>query len=164
MTVMDAKNPYFHTPWRKKPGHDGGFIADAGVHVACALRRALGAPVRIENLTAQFERSLPPLDTAVAALRFPSGALGTWRSCFSAHRDGPMLNLYGSRANAELYYDRAVLIPHSGKGLTFSPRTNSFEAEFRHFADMVLRGKPAAYTPEEALVDLGIMERIVKAS
>jgi len=163
MTVMDARNPYFHTPWRKKPGHLGGFVADAGVHLACALRRALGAPTAVKSFAAQFERTLPPLDTVVATLSFESGALGTWRSCFSAQREGPMLCLYGSRANAELFYDRAVLTDHRGKATTVKPRVNSFAAEFSHFADMVLRGKPAAYTPEEALLDLGIMDRIIRA-
>jgi len=163
MTVMDARNPYFHTPWRKKPGHEGGFIADAGVHLACALRRALGVPTQIKNLTAQFERSLPPLDTAVAALEFPGGALGTWKSCFSAQREGPMVQLYGSRANAELHYNRAVLTPHRGKATSFEPSVNSFAAEFSHFADMVLRGKAPAYTPEEALLDLDIMARVTRS-
>jgi predicted dehydrogenase len=162
MTVMNAKNPYFRTPWRKSPAHVGGFVADAGVHLACALRRAAGTPTHVSNLTAQFERTLPPLDTAVATLRFESGALGVWMSCFSAQREGPMLRVYGSRANAELYYDRAKLLDHSGKTATYEPRMSSFEAEFSHFADMVLRGVRAAYTPEEALLDLGLMERIVR--
>ncbi len=163
MTVMDAKNPYFHTPWRSKPGHIGGFVADAGVHLACAVRRCLGAPKDVKNLTAQFDPALPPLDTAVAALGFAGGALGTWKSCFSAPNEGPMLRLYGSRANAELYYDHARLLPRRGKAVTFRAKTDSFAAQFTHFADMVQRGVAPAYTPEEALADLEIMSRIVSA-
>jgi predicted dehydrogenase len=163
MTVMDGKNPYFHTAWRAAPGHVGGFVADAGVHLACAVRRALGVPKAVQGFTAQFEPSLPPLDTAVATLRFASGALGTWKSCFSAHHEGPMLRLYGSRANAELYYERSVLVPRRGKATTFQPRVNSFAAQFTHFADMVQRGVPPAYTPEEAVADLELMTRIVSA-
>jgi predicted dehydrogenase len=49
MTVMNAKNPYFRTPWRKSPAHVGGFVADAGVHLACALRRAAGTPTHVSN-------------------------------------------------------------------------------------------------------------------
>jgi predicted dehydrogenase len=163
MTVMDEKNPYFHTSWRSKPGHVGGYVADAGVHLACVARRCLGVPKEVKSLTAGFSPALPPLDTAVAALRFPGGALGAWKSCFSAHHEGPMLRLYGSRANAELFYDHARLLPHRGKAATFRASVNSFAAEFTHFADMVQRGTPPGYTPEEALADLELMTRIVSA-
>jgi predicted dehydrogenase len=163
MTVMDERNPYFHTPWRAKPGHVGGFVADAGVHLACAVRRAFGVPTGVKGFTAQFERALPPLDTAVAALRFSGGTLGTWRSCFSAPYEGPMLRLYGSKANAELFYDHARLVPRRGKATTFRPGVNSFAAELAHFADVVQRGVAPGYTPEEAVADLELMTRIVSA-
>ncbi len=161
MTRMDAKNPYFHTSWREKPGHVGGFVADAGVHVACALRRALELPSRVENLTASFEPSLVPLDTVVAALGFPSGAVGTWTSCFSVPYRGPLLRLFGSRATAELHYDRACLLKESGKVTTFEARTNSFEAEFRHFVEVARGRRPVGYTPDEGLLDLALLERLV---
>jgi predicted dehydrogenase len=161
MTVMDEKNPYFHTAWRATPGHIGGYVADGGVHLACAVRRCLGVPKEVKSLTAGFDPALPPLDTAVAALRFPGGALGSWKSCFSAHYDGPMLRLYGSRANAELFYDHARLLPRRGKAVTFRSNVTSFTAQFTHFADMVQRGSPPAYAPEEALADLELMTRIV---
>jgi predicted dehydrogenase len=162
MAVMDEKNPYFHTAWRSQPGHVGGFVADAGVHLACAVRRCLGVPTEVRSLTARFNAALPPLDTAVATLRFAGGTLGTWRSCFSAAYEGPMLRLYGSRANAELHYDHARLVPRRGKPLTFRSGVNSFAAELEHFADMVQRRTPAAYTPEEAVADLELMARIVR--
>jgi predicted dehydrogenase len=162
MTVMDEKNPYFHTAWRAKPGHVGGFVADAGVHLACAVRRCLGVP-KVRSFTARFNPALAPIDTAVAALSFPGGALGTWKSCFSAPHEGPMLRLYGSRANAEFFYDHVRLLPRRGKAVTFEPGVNAFAEQFTHFADMVLRDKPPAYTPEEALADLDFMSRIVAA-
>jgi predicted dehydrogenase len=161
MTVMDAKNPYFHTAWRAEPGHVGGFVADAGVHLACALRRALGVPEEVKGFTARFEPLLRPLDTAVASLRFSNGTLGVWKSCFSAPHDGPLLRLYGSRANAELYYDRARLVPRRGREVVFAPDVNSFAEEFTHFCDVVKRGVKPAYTPEEAVLDLELMARIV---
>jgi predicted dehydrogenase len=163
MTVMDEKNPYFHTTWRAKPRHVGGFVADAGVHLACAVRRCLGVAKEVKSLTAQFHPALSPLDTAVASLRFPGGTLGTWKSCFSAPYEGPMLRLYGSRANAELFYDHARLVPRRGKVVMYRAGVNSFAAQFRHFADMVQRGTPPAYTPEEATADLELMSRIVSA-
>jgi predicted dehydrogenase len=161
LTCMNAKNPYFHTAWRHAPKHVGGFVADGGVHMAHAVRRVLGTPVQVENITAQFDPVLAPIDTAVAALRFGSGALGTWTSCFSAHYQGPMLRLYGSKATAELYWSHAILRSPKGKETVFRTSVDSFTAQFSHFYDVVRKGAPLAYTPEAALEDLALIEAIV---
>jgi predicted dehydrogenase len=162
LNMMDRKNPFFNTAWRQQPKHIGGFVADAGVHMAHALRRVMGMPDVVKNLTAQFEPSLPPIDTAIAVLRFPSGALGTWTSCFSAHYQGPMLRVYGSKASAELGWSHALLRTGAGKETRFETPVNSFEAQFKHFADVVKKGVPVAYTPEDALLDLTLIDRIVR--
>jgi predicted dehydrogenase len=162
LTFMDAKNPYFHTSWRHQPKHVGGFVADGGVHMAHALRRVMGTPALIKNLTANFDPALAPIDTAVALLRFPSGALGTWTSCFSAHYHGPMLRVYGSKATAELGWSHAVLRTPAGKETRFETKVDSFEAQFRHFCDVVKKGVPVAYTPAAALEDLTLIEAIVR--
>lgn len=162
LTFMDAKNPYFRTAWRHQPKHVGGFVVDGGVHMAHALRRLMGTPTLIKNLTANFDPALAPVDTAVALLRFPSGALGTWTSCFSAHYQGPMLRVYGSRGTAELGWSHAVLRSRAGKETRFETRVDSFEAQLSHFCDVVKRGVPVAYTPAEALADLTLIEAIVR--
>ena len=159
---MDRKNPFFATPWRQQPAHVGGFIADAGVHLAHTVRRVLGMPSVVKSLTAQFDPALLPIDTAVAVLRFPSGALGTWTSCFSAHYKGPMLRVYGSKGSAELGWDNVVLKNPKGKETVFRTNVDSFEAQFSHFADVVTRGVPVAYGPDEALLDLALIESIVR--
>jgi predicted dehydrogenase len=162
LTFMDAKNPYFHTSWRHQPKHVGGFVADGGVHMAHALRRLMGTPDVTLNLTAQFDPVLSPIDTAVAVLKFPSGALGTWTSCFSAHYQGPMLRIYGSKATAELGWNHALLRTGKGKETRFETKVDSFEAQFSHFADVVKKGVPVAYTPDDALLDLSLIAAIVR--
>ena len=166
MTWTDAKSPYFHTAWRQEPGHIGGFVVDAGVHIANIVRRCFGMPKTVKNLTASFEASLPPIDTAVAVLEFPSGVLGTWTSCFTAHYTGVMLRVYGSRANAELDYNGGSLFDPKGKLKQRFPKqpVDSFEAQFRHFADVVKRGKRLLVTPEQTLEDLILLDRIAKRS
>jgi len=159
---MDKKNPFFATGWRQQPAHVGGFIADAGVHLAYTVRRVLGTPQVVENLTAQFDPALLPIDTALALLRFESGALGTWTSCFTAHHKGPMLRVYGSKATAELGWDNAVLRNARGKETVFRTDVDSFEAQFKHFCDVVQRGVPVAYGPDDALLDLQLIEAIVR--
>jgi predicted dehydrogenase len=162
LTMMNAKNPYFHTSWRHQPKHVGGFVADAGVHLAHALRRVMGMPDVVENLTGLFDPELSPIDTAVAVLKFPSGVLGTWTSCFSAYHQGPMLRVYGSKATAELHWSHALLRTGRGKETRFDAKGTSFEAQFSHFVDVVKKGTPVAYTPEQALLDLTLIDRIVR--
>lgn len=161
LTRMDAKNPYFHTGWRTAPGHVGGFVTDAGVHVASLLRASFGTPRVVQNLTASFDPKLPPLDTALALLRFDSGLVGTWSSAFTVHDTGPMLRVFGTRATAELFYDRLVVRGANGRETTYPAGVSSFRAELEHFADVVQKGRPVAITPEEALADLALLEAVV---
>jgi predicted dehydrogenase len=162
LTSMNKNNPYFHTAWRKAPKHVGGFISDAGVHMAHTVRRLLGMPEVVRNLTAQFDPMLSPIDTAVAVLKFPSGALGTWTSCFSAHYQGPMLRVYGSKGTAELFWNHATLRLGNGKEVSFRTDVDSFDAQFSHFHDVVKKGAALAYTPDDALLDLSLIESIVR--
>ena len=151
---LDRRNEYFNTAWRARPRHAGGFVVDGGVHLAHVVRRLFGMPARVDALTAQFDPALPPIDTAVAVLRFASGALGTWTSCFTAHDAGPLLKVLGGKATAELYRDRAVLRPAVGREIEYRSGVDSYEAQLAHFADVVLRGAPPAVWPADARAHL----------
>jgi predicted dehydrogenase len=163
MTFTDAENPYFHTGWRAEPEHVGGFVVDAGVHLAHVVRRCFGTPRILKTQSASFEPTLPPLDTAVALLKFESGALGTWTSAFSTHYAGPMLRVFGARATADLHYDELVVRDRRGRERRYAQKESSFRAEFAHFADVVQKGVPLDVTPGDALADLALMEALAEA-
>jgi predicted dehydrogenase len=163
MTFMDAENPYFHTGWRATPDHVGGFVVDAGVHLAHLLRRCVGTPEVVKTLAACFEPALAPLDTAVALLRFDSGALCTWTSAFSTHYAGPMLRVFGARATADLHYAHLIVRDRRGRETRHDAKVSSFHAEFAHFADVVQKGRPLFVTPEDALADLELLVAIAGA-
>jgi predicted dehydrogenase len=157
---LDRRDPYVQTAWRKRPRHIGGFVVDGGVHVAHVVRRLFGMPTELKNLTAAFDEALPPIDTAVAVLRFAGGAVGTWTSCFTAHDQGPLVRMLGSKANAELHRDRAVLRTPDGRETVFRSGVNSYEAQLRHLADVVLDGAPPGVTPAGALADLTLIAAV----
>jgi predicted dehydrogenase len=158
---MDRRNPYFNTAWRTRPRHVGGFVVDGGVHLAHVVRRLLGMPVEMGSMTAGFDPALPPIDTAVATMRFASGVLGTWASCFSAFdRGAPLLRVLGSEGSAELHSDRAVLRTAGGREVEYRSGADSYEAQLAHFADVVLRGAPPAVAPADALADLELIAAI----
>jgi len=157
---LDRRNPYFRTAWRARPRHIGGFVVDGGVHLAHVVRRLFGMPAEVKSLTASFDPALPPIDTAVAVFRLASGALGTWTSCFTARDQGPLVRVLGSKATAGLYRDRAVLRTAAGRDTEYRSGIDSYEAQLRHFADVVLKGTPPAVTPVDALADLELIAAI----
>lgn len=161
-TFMDEGNPYYHTAWRTDPRFVGGFVVDGGVHIANIVRRLLGLPVELKSLNARFSPSLPPLDTCVAALRFRSGAVGLWLSCYAMQGGGPMVALRGSRADLEIHWDHAVLKAHVGRSRVYRAPHGSFEGQFRHFARACRGLEPLAFTPREALADLAFMQGLVQ--
>lgn len=158
---MDAANPYFNTAWRAAPKHVGGFVVDGGVHIAHVIHRCFGR-VHVEAaLQASFDAQLPPLDTALALLRFESGAVGTWTSCFSA-RDAtsPLVRVLGEKANGELFGNRLEVTTARGKVSTYGAKGDSFAAQFLHFADVVQRGQPRDVPPSAALADLELVTAV----
>jgi predicted dehydrogenase len=159
---LDASNPYFHTAWRRKPRFVGGFVLDAGVHISHLLRRYFGLPTELKSLQALFNPATPPLDTALAVLRLRGGALASWISCFNHAVAGPMLTVRGTKATLELHHEHAVLRPHSGRPTTVKAKGIGFESQFLHFADAVLKHRPLAYSPREAVADLALMQGIVQ--
>jgi predicted dehydrogenase len=160
---MGTKIPFFNTGWRATPSYPGGFITDGGVHIANLVRRCMGDPVTLKSIVGSFNPALPPLDTAVAAMEFASGALGTWTSCFTAHGDWPWLRVFGSKANAEWRWNDVTLSTPAGKVTRFENREEGFTAQFRHFADVVTKGVPQRLLPEENLGDLRLIERILQS-
>ncbi|MBN2195387.1 MAG: Gfo/Idh/MocA family oxidoreductase [Polyangiaceae bacterium] len=163
ITTMDPENPFFHTAWRTSPEFVGGFVVDAGVHLAHWLRRCCGIPQRIRGATAAFDPAKPPLDSAVATMEFDSGVLGTWISCFSARYSGPELELFGSEGVVRLSLEEATLVPRRGRPLHYRASRSTIELELAHFADVVKRGATPVVTPADALADLAIIEAIAKA-
>lgn len=158
---MDATNPYFNTAWRSAPKHVGGFVLDGGVHLAHVIHRCFGR-VRVEAaLQASFDSQLPPLDTALALLRFESGAVGTWTSCYSA-RDAtsPLVRVLGEKATGELFGNRLEVTSARGKITTHAAKGDSFAAQFLHFAEVVQRGKPCDVPPSAALADLELVTEL----
>jgi predicted dehydrogenase len=162
--LTTSDNKYAKTSWRKRPKHLGGFVADAGVHLANIVRETFGMPRNVRNLTALANPALVPLDTAVATFALENGALGVWKSCFSVRTSGesPMLRVYGSRANLDVYFARSVLTPHGRKPVTVTSKENGFYHELLHFADAVVRGKKLRFSPGAALADLELVARVVR--
>jgi predicted dehydrogenase len=161
MTLMTNQSAYFQTKWRQNPKFAGGFVVDGGVHMANVVRRLLGMPKEAKSITASFNPALKPIDTAVAALKFANGAVGVWRSCFSVSAQEPRLRLSGSRGDLDFWADRIALQKHGGQKREFVAKHSAFYHQFMHFHAVISGKTKLAFTPEEALLDLEFMLRII---
>ncbi len=74
-TCFLKPDPYFDTAWRREPG--GGPVLINLIHVIDDLRFMLGEITHIKAMGSRALRGFPVEDSAVAVLRFESGALGT---------------------------------------------------------------------------------------
>lgn len=75
MTLFLKPDLYFQTAWRIGP--DGGPVLINLIHDIDALRFLVGEIAEVKAMASGALKSRPVEDTAVAAMRFESGALGT---------------------------------------------------------------------------------------
>ncbi|OQE44210.1 hypothetical protein PENCOP_c002G06062 [Penicillium coprophilum] len=163
-SLMDVKNKYFHTAWRKTPGYQGGFLLDGGVHMTAALRLILGPTERLSILSAQSQLQqsfLPPVDTVDAVAKTESGATGvislSWGSSFNdqifefaCEKGVVTLNSDDVTVNGEKHH-----VEFDGRGVV---------PEVAEFANSILSGKPdSRQSPEQALADLEILEQMLRS-
>ncbi len=73
--LIHKPDDHFNTTWLREPG--GGPVLTSAVHDIDCLRMLCGEIESIQAFTAHGARGFPVEDTAAAAIRFESGALGT---------------------------------------------------------------------------------------
>ncbi|EAW14492.1 Gfo/Idh/MocA family protein [Aspergillus clavatus NRRL 1] len=164
--LVEKDSKYYKTAWRQTPEYQGGFILDGGVHMIAGLRLILGAQDPITTLSAQSclqQQYLPPLDTVDAVLKTKSGATGVLsisfgseseESSFKFNCDGGVVNLISDDLTVK---GETNEIAFDGRGVS---------SEVADFGATIAKGDAVAkrQSPEEALADLEILEKILVSS
>lgn len=75
MWLSRKPDDYYNVTWRRQPG--GGTVLINGIHDIDCLRMMCGEIDSIQAFAGSGVRNFPVEDTAAAAIRFASGALGT---------------------------------------------------------------------------------------
>jgi predicted dehydrogenase len=163
--TMDTSNKYYHTEWRRTGEFQGGFILDGGVHRAAALRMMLGEVASVSGFSRQVRPDLNPVDTISAALRFESGALGAYSITFAAGAPWtPTLDVVGDSGALRISGYQVIELTSGGNTDTIQvPAASDVQAELDAFAHSVLTGEPHLDTPEEGLLDVALMEAMLRA-
>ncbi len=76
MWLSHKPDDYFDIAWRREPG--AGTVLINGIHDIDCLRMMCGEIESVQAFTGHGARQFPVEDTAAAAIRFESGALGTF--------------------------------------------------------------------------------------
>lgn len=92
---------YEKAPWRRRPEHGGGSLANQGWHPLDLLRSWLGPVRRVAALAGTVGHEIPVEDTTVAALQFENGALG---AVVTTTATPP-----GEPAELRLHFERGVI-------------------------------------------------------
>ncbi|UNI15504.1 Glucose-fructose oxidoreductase [Purpureocillium takamizusanense] len=184
MSHMRPDNKYYQTTWRQRPGYQGGFLLDGGVHHAAAARLFLrggsgsgsggggegkegngdnsNRAASVRAVTALVQPGLPPIDTVTAVLRTEGGATGTFQ-----HSAGTLMEAFEWDVACERGWVRSsgetVVVKPSGGERTerVFERTSGVAEEVAAWAEGIARGEPnPLQSPEEALADLEFLEKM----
>jgi UDP-N-acetyl-2-amino-2-deoxyglucuronate dehydrogenase len=110
--------------WRGTWALDGGgALMNQSIHAVDLLQWILGPVESICGYAETLAHDIEAEDTASAALRFASGALGTIQGTTSAHRDSPLrIEIRGTEGSATMEGSRLTLWQPSREEEIFSAR------------------------------------------
>jgi predicted dehydrogenase len=151
--------------WRLSPEESpGGGLTGAGLHVLDAFVSLLGPVRRVYAQLHSREQGPPPLDTAMLAIDFASGATGT----LATVRATPLywrVHVFGSEGSAEVLDEGTMILRKSGansRQITY-PAIDVLRAELDAFAEAI-DSKRAFPVPEaEVLATLSTFEAALRS-
>lgn len=152
---VDHTRSYGATAWRQKPAYRGGFVSDAGVHHAAALRLFGGEVARVHA----FARNVHPIiraeDNLVASLQFASGALGSYTVTYTAvekeHRSN--LRIFGTAGTIDIGHGEIYVNGERAFSKKYPGFDNGMFNQWQVFYDAVRHGRTFPSTPRRCLAD-----------
>lgn len=169
---MNQTDDPTETPWRKKPGYQGGFLLDGGIHYVAAARILLGESGKLTAISAyttQLQEYLPPVDTINSIWQTKSGVSGIFCASFGTTLTGSEYTVACERGTVSV--DRSKVTVREGEGKEkqvtekeFPEEGNGVKYEVAAWAASIVAGKAnPKQSPEEALADLEILEGMLKS-
>jgi predicted dehydrogenase len=151
--------------WRLSPDESpGGGLTGAGLHVLDAFVSLLGPVRRVYAQLNSLQQGPPPLDTAMLAIDFVSGATGT----LATVRATPLywrVHVFGTQGSAEVLDEGTMILRQSGARPTqiAYPAIDVLRAELDAFAEGI-DNKRAFPVPEaEVLATLSAFEAALRS-
>lgn len=160
---------WIETSWRKKPEYQGGFLLDGGVHFTAATRMLLGESAKPTSLTAYthlIQEHLPPVDTVDAIWQTKSGVSGTFSVSFGTTLSGSAYTVACEKGTVTVNRGKVTVTLVDGESTEtdFSEEGSGVKQEVKAWAQSLVDGKPLeTQSPEEALIDLELLEKMLRS-
>ncbi|KAL2073277.1 hypothetical protein VTL71DRAFT_10601 [Oculimacula yallundae] len=168
-THVKPGGKYIETAWRKKPEYQGGFLLDGGVHFIAGTRLLLGEAERPTSLTAYthlLQKHLPPVDTVDAIWQTKSGISGTFSVSFGTTLTGAAYTVACEKGSVTVNRGKVTITLVGGEPTekSFSDEGSGVKQEVAAWAQGLVDGKAlSTQSPEEALADLEILEKMLRS-
>jgi predicted dehydrogenase len=151
--------------WRLSPQESpGGGLTGAGLHVLDAFVSLLGPVREVYARLSLHQAGPPPLDSAVLALDFASGATGT----LATVRATPLywrVHVFGTQGSAEVLDEVTLILRKSGakpERIT-CPAIDVLRAELDAFVDAIRNKTPFPAPEAEVLATLAAFEAALRS-
>jgi predicted dehydrogenase len=151
--------------WRLSPLESpGGGLTGAGLHVLDAFVSLLGPVRRVYAQLTSREHGPPPLDTAMLAIDFMSGATGT----LATVRATPLywrVHVFGTEGSAEVLDEGTMILRKSGASprQTAYPAIDVLRAELDAFADAIETRRAFPVPEADVLATLSAFEAALRS-
>ena len=157
---------YAQTLWRQKGDHHGGYLLDGGAHIVAGMRAMVGSKVKsIHALTASLNPELlgRQADTMFINLLFENGMIGQMALGYATmDKDARRPKIYGEKGTVVMFGDRFEIWPTDAEKPVEVIQIDSLDegiaAEFDDFYYAITEDRGLRSKPEEALIDLRIIE------
>lgn len=142
----------------------GGGLTGAGLHVLDSFTSLVGPARQVYARLSSHERGLPPIDTAMIAIEFKSGASGT----LATIRATPFywrVHVFGTKGSAEVLDEVTMVVRKSGTAphqIKYSA-ADTLAAELDAFADAIENRHPFPVPEADVLVTLSAFEAALKS-
>lgn len=149
----------------------GGATMDAGCYALHMARTFTGETPEV--VAAQAKLHNPRIDRAMTAdLRFPSGATGQIRCSMwstdilriSARLTGDKGTLHVINPLAPQWFHRFTVTTANGKRAEHFTRRPTYNFQLDAFAGAVLHGEPVATPPEDAVINMTLIDAVYSAA
>ncbi|BCR90475.1 Gfo/Idh/MocA family protein [Aspergillus chevalieri] len=166
-SMIKPNSKYHKTEWRRNSEYQGGFLLDGGVHVVAALRlmlkdSAYNNPLATVSAQCSLQQPhLAPINTIEATIEAKNGTQGTLSLSYGSESNDQIYDFIYSSGSITLDGDTLTdrgEIAFTGRGVT---------SEMRAFACSILDRSGVVHqrmSPEEALADLEVMEKMIQSS
>lgn len=163
---------YAQTLWRQKGEHRGGYLLDGGAHIVAGMRAMVGSKIKsIHALTASLNPKLlgGQADTMYINLLFENGMIGQMALGYATmDKDARRPKIYGEKGTVVMFGDRFEIWPNDTEKpaeiIQIDSNDDGVTAEFDDFYYAITERRPLRSNPEEALVDLRVIEAGLESS